>query len=177
MLKMNTTTDPQDELLFQVNEKNEVLGSISRGEAHSKKGVYYRTIYVLVFNKKNEVLIQKRSSTKDLYPNCWDLSVGGHVNWGDGYEETAVREINEELGLKMKKSDLITKGDVLVNLANSGEFFRVFEYKLKPGEKINTLEEEVADTKWVSLQELKESINSGSLKWYPRPVQTIEALY
>ena len=73
------TTDPQDELLTQVDGKNKVTGSIPRGEAHKTPGVYYRTIYVLVMNDKDEVLIHRRSATKDLYPNCWDLSVGGHV--------------------------------------------------------------------------------------------------
>ncbi|MCL5090970.1 MAG: hypothetical protein M1514_03100 [Patescibacteria group bacterium] len=69
------TTDPQGELLTQVDGHNQVVGEISRKAAHKTPGVFYRTIYVLVFNEKGEVLLQKRSPTKDLYPDCWDLSV------------------------------------------------------------------------------------------------------
>src|SRR4030042_2516072 len=111
MEKVAKTTDPQGELLIQVDEHNNVIGSISRGEAHEKQGVFYRTIYVLVKDENDKVLTQQRSATKDLYPNCWDLSVGGHVNFGKTFEETAVRELDEEIGLDLKKEDLIKKGE------------------------------------------------------------------
>ena len=135
-MKENMTTDPQGELLIQVDENNIVIGSIQRGLAHESSGIFYRTIYVLVINGNDEVLIHKRSETKDLYPNCWDLSVGGHVNYQDSYEETAARELREELGLEVFEEDLLSKGEVLVKLPNSGEFFNVYEYHLKSGDKI-----------------------------------------
>jgi len=171
------TTDPQGELLTQVDENNKVIGSISRKVAHETPGVFYRTIYVLVKNDKGEVLLQKRSPTKDLYPNCWDLSVGGHVNFGKSYSETAKREVEEELGLKVEEKDLVLKGEVLVKLPKSSEYFNVFEYNLQPGQVISASEEEINDTKWVSVEDIKKSMKDGSLQWYPRPLQTIEALY
>jgi len=177
MEKVAKTTDPQGELLTQVDEHNNVIGSISRRWAHEKSGVYYRTIYVLVKNENEQVLIQKRSETKDLYPDCWDLSVGGHVNFGKTYEETAVRELGEELGLEVSQVNLFKKGEVLVNLPNAGEYFNVFEYKLKPGQTIKTSKEEVKDTRWMSIEEIKKSMKDGSLQWYERPLQTIAAMY
>ena len=174
---MTKTTDPQGELLTQVDENNNVVGSIPRGEAHKKPGVFYRTIFVLVKNASEEVLIQKRSPTKDLYPNCWDLSVGGHVNFGDSYEDTAAREVEEELGVKVSKEELVTKGDVLVKLLNSGEFFRIFEYTLKPGEMVTTSEDEIGDTKWMKIEDIKKSMEDKTIQWYARPEQVIAALY
>ncbi len=177
MGKAAKTTDPQGEMLIQVDEHNNVIGSISRGEAHEKPGVFYRTIYVLVKDENDKVLIQQRSATKDLYPNCWDISVGGHVNFGKTYEETAVRELDEELGLELKEEDLIKKGEVLVKPSNSGEFFNVFEYKLKPGQTVEASEEEVKNTRWMSIGEIKKSMKNGDLRWYERPIQTIATLY
>jgi len=178
MTKTNTkTTDPQGELLTLVNEKNEVIGSIQRGRAHKKLDAIYRTIYVLIIDQNDNVLIQKRSPTKDLYPNCWDLSVGGHVNFGHGYKDTAVREIEEELGLKVNPKDLFSKGQVLVRLPGPGEYFEVFEYRLKEGESIKPLKEEISNTKWMSMADIKQSMKQKTLKWYARPLQTIEALY
>lgn len=176
-MKENLTTDPQGELLIQVDENNKVIGSIQRGVAHESSGIFYRTIYVLVINGNDEVLIHKRSETKDLYPNCWDLSVGGHVNYQDSYEETAARELREELGLEVFEEDLISKGEVLVKLPNSGEFFNVFEYHLKPGEKISTAEEEIQETRWMTVDDIKKSMDDGDLHWYERPTQIIRALY
>jgi isopentenyldiphosphate isomerase len=177
MTNKTITTDPQSELLTRVDNNNNILGSIPRGKAHNTRGIFYRTIYVLIKNDKEEVLLQKRSSTKDLYPDCWDISVGGHVNFGDSYEVTAVRELNEELGLIISKEDLIKKGDVLVILPSTGEFFRIFEYSLKPGEKIKVSGEEISDTKWMSIKYIKKSMKEKTLKWYTRPEQIITALY
>lgn len=177
MVKKTATTDPQDELLTQVDENNHLIGSISRGEAHDTEGVYYRTVYILVKNDNGEVLIQKRSSTKDLYPNCWDLSVGGHVNFGKSYEETAVRELKEELGLDVTEEDLLLKGEVLVRLPKTGEYFNVFEYNLKPGETTSPSHEEINETRWISIGDIKKSMEDQSLDWYTRPVQVISALY
>lgn len=171
------TTDPQDELLTQVDEHNRVIGSINRKAAHETPGVYYRTIYVLVINDKGEVLIQRRSVTKDLYPNCWDLSVGGHVNFGKSYEETASRELEEELRLKNTEKDLTYKGEVLVRLPMSGEFFHVYEYRLKSGESVTASTEEVSKTDWMTMEAIKASMATRSLQWYPRPEQVIAALY
>lgn len=171
------TTDPQDELLTQVDENNQLIGSISRGEAHETAGVFYRTVYILVKNDKDEVLVQNRSSTKDLYPGCWDLSVGGHVNFGKSYEETAVRELKEELGLDVTQDDLLLKGEVLVRLPKTGEYFHVFEYNLKPGEKIAPSKEEINKTRWITIADMKKSMDKKSLKWYTRPLQIISALY
>ena len=177
MEKVAKTTDPQGELLTQVDEHNNVIGSISRRWAHEKSGVYYRTIYVLVKNENEQVLIQKRSETKDLYPDCWDLSVGGHVNFGKTYEETAVRELGEELGLEVSQVDLFKKGEVLVNLPNSGEYFNVFEYKLKPGQTIKTSKEEVKDTRWMSIEEIKKSLYIPIVSMIDETVKEITTNY
>jgi isopentenyldiphosphate isomerase len=171
------TTDPQEELLTQVDEHNKIIGSISRAVAHERPGVFYRTVYVLVKNQNREVLIQKRSPTKDLYPNYWDLSVGGHVNFGQSYEFAACKELMEELGLDVSKIDLYAKGEVLVRLPKSGEWFTVFEYNLKPGEMIFASAEEITDTSWITIEDIKKSMVDKSLQWYARPEQVIAALY
>jgi len=171
------TTDKQDEILTQVDLQNKVIGPIERGIAHNSHNLIYRTVYILIRNDKDEILIQKRSPTKDLYPNCWDLSVGGHVIYGDSYEQTAVRELEEELGIYTMSDELLLKGQVLVVLPNSREFFNVYEYKLKESDLIISEANEVVETRWVSLASLKESMESKTLEWYERPIQTIQALY
>ena len=49
------------------------------------------------------VLLQQRSSDKDAFPNCFDTSCAGHVARGDTYETTAMRELEEELGIKPRE--------------------------------------------------------------------------
>lgn len=171
------TTDPQDEQLTQVDEKNQIVGSISRKTAHESGDMYYRTIYVVIKNERNEILIEKRSGTKDLYPNCWDISVGGHVDFGKSYEETAVREVKEEMGLEISEEDLIFRGEVLVRLPRSKEYFHVYEYRLKRKDKIVSAETEIAETRWMAMNEIKKSMVDKTMEWYARPEQVIAALY
>ena len=130
------TTDKQNELLIEVDENNDIVGPITRGEAHNGSNRIYRTIFILLKNKDNRFLIQKRSGTKDLFPNCWDLNVGGHVLWKDEYLTSAIRELEEELGIKAKDDEMKFLAEVPVSLPSSREIFHVFEYNLKESDKI-----------------------------------------
>jgi len=172
-----STTDPQNESLIEVDSDNKVIGPIPRGIAHKSPEKYYRTIFIIVKDEKDKVLLQKRSSSKDLYPNCWDLSVGGHVNYGETYTEAAIKELREELGIVTNVKGLRFIGEVLVRLPSSNEFFHVFEYELKSVDEITLNADEVDSTMWMSIEQVKESMQQQELKWYPRPLQVIEALY
>ncbi len=174
---MRHTTDPQNELLTEVTAQNEVIGPIPRNEAHTDNNKIYRQTYIIVKDVKGRVLIQKRSATKDLYPNCWDLSVGGHVPFGLNYEETAVKELKEELGISTTKDDLTFMGEVLVDLPSSKEFFHVFEYTLKPTDTIHPMSEEVADVQWMPIEKIQKSMKDQTMTWYPRPIQVVEKIY
>lgn len=95
------TTDNQEEVYDVVNEKDEVIGKAKRREVHTNKSLIHRAVGAYIFNTKGEILLQKRSKTKDTYPSCWMLSVGGHVDTGMDYIATIHREIQEELGVDM----------------------------------------------------------------------------
>jgi len=85
------------ELLDIVDVHDRVTGVASRGEIHAR-GLMHRSVHVLVFNSENSVLLQKRSMQKDQFAGMWDSSCAGHVESGQSYEETAPRELQEELG-------------------------------------------------------------------------------
>lgn len=92
-------TDPTSEEIFDVvDERDEVIGQSPRSRVHAEK-LYHRAVHVFVFNTKGELLLQKRTATKDEYPSCYTSSASGHVSAGETYDETAPRELEEELGL------------------------------------------------------------------------------
>jgi 16S rRNA (adenine1518-N6/adenine1519-N6)-dimethyltransferase len=86
------------ESLDIVNEHDEVVGQAPRGVIHREKCLH-RAVHILVFNEKNELLLQHRSVHKDQYPGCWDSSASGHVESGETYQRCAIRELKEELDL------------------------------------------------------------------------------
>ena len=91
--------DVHGEMFDVVDENNRVIGKSSRHEVHTQK-LRHRAVHVFVFNKKGELFLQKRSRWKDAHPSKWDSSASGHLNAGDNYDETAVREVGEELGVR-----------------------------------------------------------------------------
>ena len=68
-----------------------------RHEVH-RLGLKHRAVHVLVFNRRDEVFLQKRSMRKDREAGKWDSSSSGHLDSGEDYDAAAVRELGEELG-------------------------------------------------------------------------------
>jgi len=86
--------------IFDVVDENDALtGQATRGEVH-EKNLLHRAVHVLVFNKRGDVLLQKRSLLKDNHPGVWDSSVSGHLDSGENYETAAIRELDEEMGIR-----------------------------------------------------------------------------
>jgi 16S rRNA (adenine1518-N6/adenine1519-N6)-dimethyltransferase len=56
-------------------------------------------VHIFVFNQAGELFLQRRSRWKDKHPQLWDSSAAGHLNSGQEYDETAGRELMEELGI------------------------------------------------------------------------------
>jgi 16S rRNA (adenine1518-N6/adenine1519-N6)-dimethyltransferase len=59
----------------------------------------HRAVHILIFNQVGDVYLQLRSRWKDRHPLKWDSSAAGHVTAGENYDETARRELMEELGV------------------------------------------------------------------------------
>jgi len=89
-----------EEIFDVVNERDEIIGVRSRAEVH-RLGLMHRAVHVLVFNLRGQVFLQKRSMTKDRQPGLWDSSASGHVDSGEDYDRCAIRELGEELGLRL----------------------------------------------------------------------------
>jgi len=85
---------------FQVVDQNDVpTGAAARSQVHANN-LLHRAVHVLIFGSTGEVLLQFRSSSKDRHPLKWDSSAAGHVNAKEDYDQTARRELFEELGIE-----------------------------------------------------------------------------
>ena len=88
-----------EELLETVDKYGNVLGLARRSELHGNPSLIHRVVHVLLFDKKGRLLLQKRSTKKDVAPGKWDTSVGGHIIPGEDAADAAAREMKEELGV------------------------------------------------------------------------------
>lgn len=87
-----------EEQFAVVDREDRPQGAAPRGQVHANN-LLHRAIHILVFNPVGEVFLQLRSRSKDRHPLCWDSSAAGHVNAGEDYDQTAKRELSEELGI------------------------------------------------------------------------------
>lgn len=92
-----------DEIFDIVNEQDVVIGRQPRPVVH-RDGLRHRATHIFVFNARGEIFLQKRSMSKDTHPGTWDSSASGHVDCGENYDDCAVRELMEEIGLKTEEA-------------------------------------------------------------------------
>lgn len=92
-----------EEIFDVVNERDEVIDRKPRKEVH-RLGLLHRAVHIIVTNAKGDVFMQKRSMSKDSSPGLWDTSAAGHVDSGEDYDSCSVRELGEEIGLKISET-------------------------------------------------------------------------
>lgn len=128
--------DVHGETFDVVDDNDMVKHQASRHDVHLK-GWRHRAVHIFVFDKHGQLFLQKRSRWKDKYPGCWDSSAAGHVNAGFDYEETAQRELEEELGIV---ADLSPIGKIAACAETGWEFVHIFRaqhdgpFRLPPAE-------------------------------------------
>jgi len=94
------------ELLNIIDDGDQIIGEKTREKIH-KEGLLHREIHVYFVTPNKEIIFQHRAKSKETYPDLLDATVGGHVEIGHSYEQTALKETEEETGLEIKATDLM----------------------------------------------------------------------
>ena len=87
------------EYLDIVDAKDRVVGRALREQCHGNPCLIHRAVHIFIFNGHGDLFLQKRGADKDIAPDRWDTSVGGHVAAGESWLHAAHRELQEELGI------------------------------------------------------------------------------
>ncbi|WP_236245441.1 NUDIX hydrolase [Streptomyces sp. CC210A] len=93
------TAASADEVLDVVDEHDEVVGQLRRGEVYAR-GLRHRCVFVLARDAEDRVFVHRRTATKLVFPSLYDMFVGGVVGAGESYDDAALREAEEELGVR-----------------------------------------------------------------------------
>lgn len=95
-----------DELVDILDEEGKLTGRTAlKSEAH-KSGWFHPTVHIWFYTINGLVLLQQRGKDKETHPLLWDVSVAGHAGAGEDIKASAIREVQEEIGLAIKKQDL-----------------------------------------------------------------------
>lgn len=87
-----------DEIIDIVDERDRVVGTSRRDEAYAR-GLRHRCSFVLVRDAQDRIFVHRRTAAKLVFPSLYDMFVGGVLGAGETYDEAALREAEEELGV------------------------------------------------------------------------------
>ena len=160
---------------------------VERGAAH-KNGVPHRTAHVWLTRKdhgRQQILLQKRSMSKDSFPGMYDTSSAGHIPAGDEPAVSAARELEEELGITARPEQLKYAGFFHAEYALTfhgslfwdNEYVSVFVYDAPVDLKdIRIQEEELEEVRWFDLEEVYEECRRGQRERFCVPMEGLDIL-
>lgn len=156
-----------EELLDIVDLQGEPTGEqLDKATIH-QQGLWHRDVHVWITDGKN-FLEQQRVWTKKIMPGAWDISASGHVPVGETYLDAAVRETEEEVGLRFGRDRFIPAGRLAVELAMEdgtwmhrtvGENFVVVAPDLR-AEDLRLQESEVCGARLYPINQLEVDVQS-----------------
>lgn len=151
------------EWLDLVDEQGLPTGETAERSRVHREGLRHRTAHVWLVRYRDgaaQVLLQKRSRNKDSHPGQLDTSSAGHIPAGCEPAASAVRELQEELGVEAQESDLRYIGQFRIQYEREfhGAMFRdnevssVYMLELdRPAEAFCVQEEEIECVEWQDL--------------------------
>lgn len=156
------------EFLTIYDENLKEISAISREEVH-KKGLKHKVVHCWIIEKgKNELFIyfQQRAFNKSDFPGMYDIACAGHVDAGEKAENAMIRELEEEIGLNINKSELRYIGRKFETFEKNGfiddEICEMYLLEVN-NSTIFTIGEEVEDVVKVSFNDYEKWID-GELK-------------
>ena len=154
--------------------------TVERSVAH-RDGILHRTAHVWIVRThegRRQVLLQKRSAEKDSYPGMYDTSSAGHIPAGKEPRESALRELEEELGIRASADQLTFIGHFRTQYEEEfhgkpfrdNELINVFVYR-EPVEirELRLQESEVEEVRYFNIDEVYEEATRGSDRFCVNP--------
>ena len=162
-----------DEKVDILDSRGEKTGEVAwKSEAH-RLGLWHRCFHCWILSsetssKRPHLFVQRRTAGKETWPNRLDVTAAGHVGAGEEVLEGGLREIEEELGLRVEPGELVSLGtrrsELEIPVGLDCEFQEVFLLvrTLSPKD-LRLQEEEVAAVARLRLDDLETLYGGGKV--------------
>ncbi|MBD2255162.1 NUDIX hydrolase [Nostoc parmelioides] len=147
------------EILDIVDESDCVIGQKRRSEIYSQGLCNFRVVNSFVVNSLGKLWIPRRSAQKRIFPLCLDVSMGGHVESGETYEDALQRELEEELNLDLNMVNTQLLGYLTPYKYQVSAFMKVYEIRLDYEPDYN--QNDFIESFWLYPSDLIEWLNKG----------------
>ncbi len=143
------------ELIKVIDENGNFTGKIMDKEKVHDLNLLHWEVGILIINDKKQILLQKRSANKRFEPNKWALCAG-HVDADEEIEQAALREINEEIGLKISINELHLFEEMEVKKLKQNSRITKFYYVIcnKKEDEFIIQKEELSEVKWFYIDDV-----------------------
>lgn len=146
------------ELLEVLNASGQPTGEILDKNKIHKEGKYHKEVALILLNNKGEILLQKRSSAKEIEPNKWSWH-GGHVIAGETNIEAIIRETKEELGITLSKNSIKLLAELKRDKLPNRQYTTVYYSTCNLNANVfNIQRKELSEVKWFGFKEFKDMI-------------------
>ncbi|ULR49531.1 NUDIX hydrolase [Streptomyces deccanensis] len=160
-----------DEILDIVDENDQVIGQAPRGEVYAR-GMRHRAVFVLVRDAEGRIFVHRRTATKLVFPALYDMFVGGVVGAGEAYDDAALREAEEELGVPgLPRPDPLFK---FLYDDGAGRTWWSAVYEVRCTSPVNPQVEEVDWHEFLTEAEVEQRL--GEWEWVPDGTAAYERL-
>jgi isopentenyldiphosphate isomerase len=157
----NQVQNSIEEILDLVDENDRVIGSKSRSEIYTEGLNNFRVVNAFVVNVEGKIWIPRRAASKRLFPLGLDMSMGGHVESGESYEEAFKRELEEELNLNAVTKPYSLMGHVSPNEDGVSAFMNVYEIKSDVAPDYN--KKDFIEYYWLTPHEVLDRLQHGDI--------------
>jgi isopentenyl-diphosphate delta-isomerase len=157
----------ENEKLILVDEGDNIIGYKRKDECHQGEGILHRAFSIFIFNDKQQLLLQKRSKNKRLWPLYWANTCCSHPRHGEDLETATQRRLKEELGIStcLKFIYKFKYHAKFGKVGSEKEYCSVFIGK--SNEAFTANENEIADIRFINLDELTSEIIEHTEEFSP----------
>lgn len=153
-----------EEIAALFDESGRVIGQAPRSRVRSEN-LHHGATGIVLFNERGQVFVHQRTWTKDVYPGRWDFTAGGVIQAGEEPDESARRELSEELGIDSELNRLPES-----EYSDENTSYHAFRYWSVTSDSPKLQAEEVLQGRWMSRGELLDKLKDNPDEFMPDSV-------
>jgi len=163
----NNVVSFDDEKLILVDNDDNILGYKDKSECHEGDGTLHRAFSIFIFNNSNQLLLQKRSEQKLLWPLFWSNSCCSHPRQSENYETAIHRRLKEEVGIDTELKYLF-KFQYQANFLDIGSENELCSvYIGRSDNPIAVNENEIAEWKFIDIGQMEKEMEEHPENFTP----------
>ncbi len=158
-----------EEYVILVDQNDNPIGKEDKVKCHLPNGKLHRAFSALIFNDEGKLLLTKRSESKMLWPNVWDVTVASHPRDSETYVSSAERRMPEEIGIGCKMN-YVNKFEYHVpykDIGSENEICGTLIGTIDSFDNSRLIKDEISDIKWINPDELKNELEQNRDAYCP----------